>query len=130
LKSAKLHKEQKKTLLSLKRHWDGLTLFINDPRIPLHNNRAERLLRNAVILRKNSFGSGAEWSGHFAAKLFSIFQTWLINGLDPEALLLDFFDESSKPGRAPPDPSDYLPWTMDAQRRLEFALPKSFQRPG
>ena len=125
-----LHKEQKTALLSLKRHWDGLTLFISDPRIPLHNNRAERLLRNAVILRKNSFGSGAEWSGQFAAKLFSIFQTWLINGLDPEALLRDFFDEYSKPGRAVPDTSLYLPWKMSEQRKLEFALPKAYRRPG
>ena len=39
---------------------------------PLHNNRAERLLRQAVLLRKNSYGSGAQWSGELAAKLFSI----------------------------------------------------------
>lgn len=130
LSSPTLHKEQKTALRSLKRHWPGLTVFISDPRIPLHNNRAERLLRNAVILRKNSFGSGAEWSGQFAAKLFSIFQTWLVNGLDPEALLLDFFDQSSKAGRAPPNPSMYLPWEMTEQRKLDFALPKSYQRPG
>jgi len=114
----------------MKRHWDGLTLFLTDPRIPLDNNRAERLLRNAVILRKNSYGSGAEWAGHLAAKMFSIYQTWLINGLDPEALLLDYFNECSKPGRPPPNTSNFLPWTMSAEKKAQFALPKSYSRPG
>jgi len=131
LNSQKLDDEQKKVLRSMKRHWPGLTLFVQDARIPLHNNRAERLLRNAVILRKNSFGSGSEWSGKLAAKLFSIFQTWLINGLDPQALLLDYFNECAKtPGRSPPDISQFLPWSMSADRKELFALPESYKRPG
>jgi transposase len=131
LNDPRLNEEQQKVLRSMKRHWEGLTLFVQDPRIPLHNNRAERLLRNAVILRKNSFGSGTQWAGNLAAKLFSIFQTWLINGLDPQALLLDYFDECSKtPGRAPPDLSQFLPWSMSDERKQCFALPASYQRPG
>lgn len=129
--SKELHEEQKRALLSLKRHWEGLTIFLEDPRIPLHNNRAERLLRNAVIVRKGSFGSGSEWAGNLAAKLFSIFQTWLINGLDPQALLHDYFDLcSTTPGRAPPDVGEFLPWQMSEDRKRSFALPKSYKRPG
>jgi transposase len=130
LQLPKLHKLQKTVLRSLQRHWEGLTLFLIDPRIPLHNNRAERLLRNAVILRKNSYGSGSIWAGEFASKIFSIFQTWLINGLNPEALLEDFFNEVSKPGHPPPRTENYLPWTMSAERKRCFALPKAFRRPG
>ncbi|MBV8281516.1 MAG: IS66 family transposase [Candidatus Eremiobacteraeota bacterium] len=130
LKQSGLHKKQKTILESMKRHWDGLTLFLEDPRIPLDNNRAERLLRNAVLLRKNSYGSGAQWAGEFAAKVFSIFQTWLINGLDPEALLLDYLNECSKPGRPPPDTKLFLPWTMSQARKKQFALPKTYKRPG
>jgi transposase len=131
LKKAQLHDEQKKILRSMKTHWAGLTLFVKDPRIPLHNNRAERLLRNAVILRKNSYGSGTQWAGNLAAKLFGIFQTWLINGLDPQALLLEYFNECSKtPGRAPPDVSQFLPWTMSEERKQCFALPALYRRPG
>jgi transposase len=131
LKQQTLHDEQKKVLRSLKRHWAGLTLFLEDPRIPLHNNRAERLLRHAVILRKNSFGSGTKWAGELAAKLFSIFQTWLINGLDPQSLLLDYFNECSKtPGRAPPNINQFLPWTISSERKQQFALPASYKRPG
>ena len=131
LKLPKLHDDQKKVLRSLKKHWEGLTLFLEDPRIPLHNNRAERLIRNAVILRKNSFGSGTEWAGQLAAKLFSLFQTWLINGIDPQAILLDYFNECSKtPGRAPPDVNRFLPWGMSAERKEQFRLPASYKRPG
>jgi len=131
LKGSKLKESQKKILNSMKRHWPGLTLFLKDPRIPLHNNRAERLLRNAVILRKNSYGSGSEWAGEMAAKFFSIIQTWLINGLDPQALLLDYFNECAKtPGKPPPDISKFLPWRMSEERKQEFALPKSYKRPG
>jgi transposase len=126
-----LEDEQRKVLKSLKRHWDGLTLFLTDPRIPLHNNRAERLLRNLVILRKNSYGSGARWSGDFAAKLLSLFQTWLINGLDPERMLHWYFDECSKtPGRAPPLVKQFLPWTMSDEIKSVFALPKGYSTPG
>lgn len=130
LKGQKLHRQQKAVLLSMKKHWPGLTLFLTDARIPLDNNRAERLLRNAVILRKNSYGSGAEWAGHMAAKFFSIFQTWLINDLNPHALLQDYFQRCAEtPGKPPPDVSDYLPWTMSELRKNEFALPKSYKKP-
>ncbi len=126
-----IHPEQKKTLNSMKVHWHGLTLFLEDPRIPLHNNRAERLLRNAVILRKNSYGSGTEWSGQLAAKLFSIVQTWLINRLDPQKMLRYYFDECSRtPGKPPPDLNKFLPWTMTDKQRREFALPKNYSAPG
>jgi transposase len=131
LKTIGQEEERRTVLNSLRRHWDGLTLFMEDPRIPLHNNRAERLLRNVVILRKGSYGSGSKWSGDFAAKMFSIIQTWLINGLDPQRMLLDYFDECSKtPGRAPPNVSEFLPWSMSAERKLSAALPDGYSRPG
>ncbi len=131
LRKTNLHEEQKTVLRSMKRHWEGLTLFLKDPCVPLHNNRAERLLRNSVVVRKNSYGSGAEWAGHLAAKVFGIFQTWLINGLDPQALLRAYLDECAKtPGRPPPDIREFLPWNMTAERKLAFALPKGYKRPG
>ncbi len=68
-------------------------------------------------------GSGSEWSGHFAAKMFTIFQTWLMNGLDPYAMLLDYFEECSKTsGKPPPDLAPFLPWQMPEARRAEFQL--------
>ena len=34
----------RKVLVSLNEHWSGLTLFVDDPRIPLDNNSSERLI--------------------------------------------------------------------------------------
>ena len=125
-----LQKNQRTALLSLQKHWSGLTLFLSDPFIPLENNRAERLLRKCVINRKNSYGSGSVWSGELAARLYSIFQTWLINGLDPSALLLDYFNACSlHPGKPPPSVVNFLPWKMSPERLLEFKLPDSVKRP-
>ncbi|MBK9774424.1 MAG: transposase [Candidatus Obscuribacter sp.] len=106
----------------------GLTLFASDCRIPMDNNRAERLLRGAVNLRKNSNGSGAAWSGQLAAKVLTLFHTWLINGLNPEALMEAFLDDNSMNCPAP-DLKQYLPWRMSTARKKEFALPASYKRP-
>ena len=46
-----------KVLRSLRNHWEGLTLFVADPDLPMDNNQAERALRGPVG-RKNYYGSG------------------------------------------------------------------------
>jgi transposase len=130
LQAPSLAKQQKKVLQSMENHWRGLTLFLTDPRIPLTNNRAERLIRPIVISRKNSYGSGKEWSGMLAAKLFTVLQTWLTNGLDPQKLLLEYLNECSKnKGKPPPDVSGFLPWLMTEERKQEFFLPQNIKRP-
>ena len=68
----KLREPCRKVLVSLNEHWSGLTLFVDDPRIPMDNNYSERLVRNPAVGRKNYYGSGAEWSGRLAMMLFSI----------------------------------------------------------
>jgi transposase len=131
LRLPELHKHQKTALNSLKRHWEGLTLFVSDVKIPMENNRAERLLRQSVILRKGSYGSGSTWAGNLTAKILTIFHTWLVNRLDPQALFLDFLNECSKtPGKPPPDLSNFLPWKMSDGRKQDFALPSSYKPPG
>jgi hypothetical protein len=128
INSRKLEEPQLKVLRSLRRHWPGLILFASDPRIPMDNNRAERLLRGSVILRKNSYGSGTAWSGQLAAKLLTMFHTWLINGLNPETLLEAFLDAQSKLG-SNVNLDEFLPWKMSAARKRQFSLPDGFKRP-
>ena len=45
LADPKLREPCRKALTSLLEHWSGLTVFLDDPRIPLDNNFAERLIR-------------------------------------------------------------------------------------
>lgn len=108
-----LPRERKKVLESLKEHWDGLTLFFGFPEIPLDNNSAERLLRSPVVGRKNYYGSGTEWSGRFAAMMFSILQTLSIWGIEPRRWLDSYLGECARRrGVAPEDVSSFLPWNL------------------
>src|SRR4051812_46598208 len=62
LADEKLHPAKRKVLSSMKEHWEGLTVFVGEPGVPMDNNQAERTLRKAVLGRKNYQGSGAAWS--------------------------------------------------------------------
>ena len=52
-----LKDRQKKILTSLLEHWQGLTVFVDEPSVPLDNNRGENGLRGPVVGRKNYYGS-------------------------------------------------------------------------
>ena len=52
LADPKLPTPCRKVLASLQEHWDGLTRFVDDPRIPLDNNASERQVRGPALGRK------------------------------------------------------------------------------
>jgi transposase len=70
------------------KRWDGLTLFLNDKRLPLSNNEAERTIRHAVVGRKNYYGSGNHVGAETAATLFTVIESAKKNDLDPRSFLL------------------------------------------
>jgi transposase len=109
-------------LLSLREHWEGLTRFLEDPRIPMDNNASERRVRGPALGRKNDYGSGALWSGRLAAMLFSLFATLSMAGLNIRSWLTDFLESCSEGSRAPSDISPFLPWTMPAEKRRALAM--------
>jgi len=114
-------KEKRKVLKSLSKHWEGLTLFVDRPHIPLDNNEAERLLRNPVVGRKNYYGSGSLWSGQLAASLFSVLQTLRIWEINPRLWLTRYFEECARyGGNPPPDARRFLPWNLGEQERREL----------
>jgi len=76
-----------KALKYLLTHWDGLTLFLKDPRINLDNNAAERLLRGPVVGRKNFYGNRSKRGAKTTAILYSLIETAKLNGRDPSAYL-------------------------------------------
>ena len=82
-----LHLAQRKVLESLKKHWSGLVIFVDQPFIPMDNNLSERKLRNPVIGRKNYYGCSSLWSGKLAATSFTLFQTLLLNNINPKKFL-------------------------------------------
>jgi transposase len=68
-------------------HWRGLTVFLEDPFIPLDNNATERTLRGIVVGRKNHYGSRSVRGTEVAAACYSLVETAKLNGLDPHAYL-------------------------------------------
>jgi len=106
-----------KVLSSMREHWAGLTLFLEQPALPLDNNAAERALRPAVVGRKNFYGSGSQWSGELAATMFSVLMTmrrWQIN---PRTWLSAYLHACAEhANRPPPDLRGFVPWTMGAAR--------------
>jgi len=116
----------RKVLVSLNEHWSGLTLFVDDPRIPLDNNYGERLIRNPALGRKNYYGSGAEWSGRLAVMMFSIFATLAVWKINPRKWLRWYLEVCAASGGKPPDdPASFLPWNLSATRLADLQSPTS-----
>jgi transposase len=119
------HPARQKVLTSLQEHWEGLTAFVGHPEVPLDNNKAERILRGPVVLRKNSYGSGAVWAGELAAMLFSVFQTLCLWDINPRVWLTAYLQACAAGGGNPPQSLDeYLPWKMSEQKLQEWSLEK------
>jgi transposase len=111
----------RKALESLQVHWEGLTRFVDDPRIPMDNNASERRARGPAVARKNFYGSGSEWSGQQAAAMFSIFATLSMWKLNPRKWLTWYFDEcATAGGKVPADIQPFLPWNMSEEKKKEF----------
>ena len=68
--------------------WKGLTAFIDDARIPLDNNAAERALRDLVLGRKNHYGSHSKRGTEVAALFYSLLESALACGVEPKSFLL------------------------------------------
>ena len=62
---------------------------MDDERLPLDNNRSERVLRTAAVGRKNFLFVGHDEAGRNLAGLYSLVATCLANEINPEAYLAD-----------------------------------------
>ena len=102
LADPKLPTPCRKVLASLQEHWDGLTRFLDDPRIPLDNNASERQVRGPALGRKNYYGSGALWSGRLAAMLFSLFATLTMAKINIRTWLTWFLESCARERRPSP----------------------------
>ena len=67
--------------------WPGLLRFLDDPRIPLDNNRVERQLRGPVVGRKNHYGSRSRRGTEVSALFYSLLETAKLVGIEPKAYL-------------------------------------------
>jgi transposase len=69
--------------------WPGFTRFLEDGRICLTNNAAERALRGLALGRKSWLFAGSERGAERAAVMYTLIQTAKLNDVDPQAWLAD-----------------------------------------
>ena len=71
------------------KRWPAFTLFLEDGRVCLSNNAAERGLRGIALGRKSWLFCGSDRGGHRAAAMYSLIVTAKMNDVDPQAWLTD-----------------------------------------
>lgn len=67
--------------------WTALTRYVDDGRIEIDNNAAERALRMVALGRKNYLFAGSDAGGHSAASIYSLLGSAALNGIEPMAYL-------------------------------------------
>jgi transposase len=69
--------------------WPAFVRFLEDGKICLTNNAAERALRCVAVGRRNWTFCGSDRGGDRAAAIYSLVATAKLNDIDPEAWLAD-----------------------------------------
>ncbi len=103
---------------SLKR-WVALTRFLNDGRLCMSNNAAEREIRTVAVGRHNWTFAGSDEGGRRAAAIYTLINTAKLNDVDPQFWLADIL------ARLPDHPArridELLPWNWKASFRAAAA---------
>jgi transposase len=98
------------------KRWTAFIRFLDDGRICLSNNAAERALRGIALGRKAWLFAGSDRGGQRAAAMYSLIVTAKLNDVDPQTWLADVL------GRIATHPAskidELLPWNWPAGRVL------------
>jgi transposase len=82
-----------------------LFTFLDYPQIPFENNFAERQIRPAVILRKNSQSNRSDRGALTQAVLMSVYRTLRLRGHDPLRTISEALRTYLQTGQLPPLPA-------------------------
>ena len=97
--------------------WEAFTAFLDDGRLCLTNNAAERALRGIALGRKSWLFAGSERGGDRAAFMYTLIVTAKMNDIDPQAWMADVL------ARLPDMPvsrlPELLPWNWKAAMELK-----------
>jgi transposase len=83
------HSDPAKAMDYMLKRWAAFTHFLDDGRICLTNNAAERALRGIALGRKSWLFAGSDRGGERAAVMYSLIVTAKMNDVDPQAWLAD-----------------------------------------
>ena len=111
------HSDVAKAMDYMLTRWPAFVRFLDDGRICLSNNAAERALRGIALGRKAWLFAGSERGGDRAAIIYTLIQTAKLNDVDPHAWLADVLARiADQPARRL---VELLPWNW---RRLPETL--------
>lgn len=96
------------------RRWEGFARFLEDGRICLTNNAAERALRGFALGRKSWLFAGSERGAERAAAMATLIMTARLNDVDPQAWLADVLARIA--GHPSQRLAELLPWHWAAER--------------
>ena len=102
------------------KHWPGFTRFLEDGRICLTNNAAERSLRGVALGRKSWLFAGSERGGQRAAAMYTLIGTAKLNDIDPQAWLADVIARISDTPVS--RLHELLPWNWKPQDKTSKAV--------
>lgn len=97
------------------RQQQPLSAFLDDARIPIHNNDEERDLRHLKLGTKNWQILGSERGGEVACRLYSLMLSCKQAGVDPQAYIEDVLGRLSTTKAA--DVAQLTPWAWAATRK-------------
>jgi transposase len=83
------HADVAKAMDYMLKRWEAFTRFLQDGRICLTNNAAERGLRGVALGRKAWLFAGSDRGGERAAAMYSLIVSAKLNDIDPRAWLAD-----------------------------------------
>ncbi len=98
------NREARRLIKRLRRHQHDLLTFLDHEGVPFDNNRAEREIRPAVIIRKNSYGNRSEAGADTQAVLMTIFRTLKQRGHEPMKTIVAALRTYVETGKLPPLP--------------------------
>jgi transposase len=91
--------------------WEALVRYLDDGRLSIDNNLAERLLRGIAVTRKNFLFLGSDAGGERAAIIYTIAETAKLNGHNPETYIAMVLERLAK-GHLASRIDDLLPWNL------------------
>ena len=113
------HNEVAKAFDYMLKRIDAFIRFLDDGRICLSNNAAERALRGIALGRKAWLFAGSESGGERAAVMFTLIETAKLNVVDPQAWLADVLARIADHKIA--DLAARLPWNWRRTIRVDHA---------
>jgi hypothetical protein len=100
-----------KAIAYVMRRWDQLTLFLRKPGAPLDNSLTERMLKKAILHRRNSLFYKTENGARVGDLYMSLIATAKLAGADP----FDYLNELQRNAAAvAASASDWMPWSYRA----------------